>query len=157
MSTLSEQLFQNPTGRTAMLSLLIALFLSLFAWVIPIATLEGDPWYSFLYEQSWLLVFVESLLFTLFYFFALIFFGSLQELRNNLPSWGEVFISAIITLGLAYFLPRFTTGGTVQGTTQESGVSHFSSSMQTAVFWFTAIGIILMTLYVIYSGENEEE
>ncbi len=70
---------------------------------------------------------------------------------------GEVFISAIITIGLAYFLPRFTTAGNVQGTTQESGVSHFSSSMQTSVFWLTVLGIILMTLYVIYSGENEEE
>ncbi|MHA2250791.1 MAG: hypothetical protein ACXAD7_10525 [Candidatus Kariarchaeaceae archaeon] len=166
MSSVSEQLFQSPTGRTAIFSFLIAAALFLFAWVIPLASLDGDPWYDFLYKDvtlpeedrfNWGLVLVESLLFTLFYLFILIFFGSLAELRNNLPSWGEVVISAIITVGFAFFLPKFTTSGSVEGTENETGANHFTGPMQTAVFWLSVLGIILMTLYVIYSGKDQEE
>ncbi|MHA2250838.1 MAG: hypothetical protein ACXAD7_10760 [Candidatus Kariarchaeaceae archaeon] len=166
MSSLSEQLFQSPTGRTVIFSFIVAAFLFLLAWVIPLASLDGDPWYGFLYKDTtlpetdrfnWSLVLIESFLFTLFYLFILIFFGSLAELRNNLPSWGEVIISAIITIGFSYFLPKFTTSGTVEGTERSTGANHFTGEMQTVVFWFTILGIILMTLYVIYSGSESED
>ncbi len=164
MSSISEQLIQNPTGRTAIFSLLIALFLFFLAWIIPLANITGGEWYDFLYKDvelpenerfNWALMIIETLLFTIFYLFLVIFFGSLAELRNNLPSWGEVFISAVITLGLAYFLPRFSTSGTIEGTESESGFNHFTGDMQIAVFWLTLLGIILMTLYIIYSDDEK--
>ena len=166
MSTVNR-IFETPIGRTAVISVLIAAFLGIIAILIPLATLENDPWYRFLYLDVELpederfnlgLVLLESLVLTLFYLFLTIFMGSLAELQNRLPSWGEVFFAGGVTLIAAFFLTKLGIGDVaIEGSTSALGFNHFTGSMQSSVFWFTFIGMILMTLYLMYSQEPENK
>ncbi|MFV2013950.1 MAG: hypothetical protein ACC656_00845, partial [Candidatus Heimdallarchaeota archaeon] len=100
---------------------------------------------------------LEAITLSLFYLFSLIFVGSLTELRNNLPSWNEVFVSGTVTLILAFFFPRFSVGGGIRGTEGATGFNHFTPDMQLHVFLLTILGIILMTLYVMKSAQDNKE
>ena len=51
MPSFVEQYIENPTGRTAMFSLIIASFIFLLTWLIPLSNpAEGDL-FSFLYKD----------------------------------------------------------------------------------------------------------
>ncbi len=159
MPSLVEQYIENPSGRTAIFSFLIAAFLFLISWFIPLANPSEDSWYGFLYRDLTLpvedrfstgLVVVETLLFTFFFFFMVIFLGSLADLRNTLPSYFEMFTAAIVTIALALFIPQIEVTGA-------QGASNFTPGMQSGVFWFTLFGIILMVLYIYFTRPTEEE
>ncbi len=161
----SSSLFDNPLKRTLLFSTLIALILVWIAGILPLLEDTENAWYSFLYKDleipeedryNFVLVMVETLALSFFYLFMLIAVGSLAELRNNLPSWNEVFVSGSVTLILAFFFPRFSVRQGIAGTESSSGFNHFTSSMQTSVFFFTLLGIILLTWYVMKSAPENE-
>lgn len=165
MSTTSSSLFDNPLKRTILFSTLLAAALFLLALTLPILEDTDDVWYSFLYEDldkpeadryNFALVLVETLALSFLYLFTLIAVGSLAELRNNLPSWNEVFVSGAVTLILAFFLPRLSVGGGLAGTESSKGNNHFTTSMQTHVFLLTILGIIMLTWYVMKSAPENE-
>ncbi len=164
MSSFTDTL-STPIGRTAALSFLLTLVFLFFAGIIPLAENTDDAFYSFLYQDlekaegdrfNWYLVILESILLSLSYLFMLIFFGSMAEIRNNLPSWGEAFLSTFITLVLTFFFINLSVEGSIAGTDASSGFNHFTESMRRATFIFTIIGIILMTLYMIKSEPVED-
>jgi hypothetical protein len=165
MPSLVEKYFENPTGRTAIFSFLIAAFLFLISWFIPLANVAEDSWYSFLYKDVTLpvedrfnfgLVIIEVILFTLFFFFVVVFLGSMADLRNTLPSYFEIFTAAVISITLAAFIPKIGVTGGVAGTGTDKGVSHFTPDMQTTVIWLTILGILLMTLYLYFTRPADE-
>jgi hypothetical protein len=164
MST--ANIFESPLKRTLLFSAVISLIFFWLAFTLPILENTEGKWYDFLYEDlntpeedryNLALVILETLALTFFYLFSLIFVGSLAELRNNLPSWNEVFVSGTVTLILAFFFPRFSVGGGIGGTESSTGFNHFTSDMQLSVFLLTIVGIILMTLYVMKSAQDTEE
>lgn len=158
MPSLVEQYIENPTGRTVIFSFLIAAFLFLISWFIPLANPGEESWYNFLYKDltlpvedrfNWGLVIVEVLLFTLFFFFMVVFLGSLSDMRNTLPSYFEMFTAAVITLTLAAFIPKIEVTGA-------EGAGNFTPGMQTGVFWFSVLGVILMILYIYFTRPADE-
>ena len=166
MATTSSSLFENPLKRTLLFSSILALALFWLAFTLPILEDTDDAWYSFLYKNLEIpeedrynlpLVIVETLALSFFYLFMLISVGSMAELRNNLPSWNEVFVSGSVTLILAFFFPKFSVQGGFAGTESSSGNNHFTSDMQLSVFFFTLLGIIIMTWYVINSASENDK
>ena len=164
MST--ANIFESPLKKTLLFSAVISLILFWVAFTLPILENPQDEWYSFLYKDlntpeedryNFTLVILETIALSLFYLFSLIFVGSLAELRNNLPSWNEVFVSGTVTLILAFFFPRFSVGGGIRGTESSTGFNHFTSDMQLSVFLLTIVGVFLMTLYVMKSSQPNEE
>lgn len=164
MST--SNIFESPLKKTLLFSAVISLIFFWLAFILPILENTEDGWYNFLYSDletpeadryNITLVLLETLALTMFYLFSLIFFGSLAELRNNLPSWNEVFVSGSLTLIMAFFFPRFSVGGGIGGTEASTGFNHFTSDMQLHVFLLSIVGIILMTLYVMKSTQDTEE
>lgn len=164
MST--ANIFESPLKKTLLFSAVISLILFWVAFTLPLLENTEDAWYNFLYKDlntpeedryNITLVLLETLALSLFYLFSLIFVGSLAELRNNLPSWNEVFVSGTVTLILAFFFPRFSVGGGIEGTESSTGFNHFTSDMQLSVFLLTIVGIFLMTLYVMKSSQDNEE
>ncbi|MHA2029423.1 MAG: hypothetical protein ACXAC2_12160 [Candidatus Kariarchaeaceae archaeon] len=164
MST--ANIFESPLKRTLLFSAVIALFLFWLAFTLPILESTENEWYGFMYEDletpeedryNLSLVLLESFVLSLFYLFTLIFVASLADLRTGLAGWNEVFVSGIVTLILAFFFPRFSVGGGVGGTESSTGFNHFTSDMQLSVFFLTLIGIVLLTLYVMKSAEENQE
>ena len=158
MPSLVEQYIENPTGRTVILSFLIAAFLFLISWFIPLANPSEESWYSFLYKDltlpvedrfNWGLVIIEAVLFTLFFFFMVVFLGSLTDLRNALPSYFEMFTAAVITFALVIFIPKI-------GVTGAEGAGNFTPEMQTAVLWFSILGVVLIFLYLYFTRPADE-
>ncbi len=166
MPSIIETFIERPTGRTAVISFILAAFFFIVAWFIPLVDPTVQNWYSFLYKDislpederfNWYLVIIESLLFSLFYLFSVIFLGSIADLRNTIPSWFELFVSASITVLISILIPKFGIGGSgISGSGSDTGLNNFTAKMQTAVFWFTILGILLFTLYIIYSAPKEE-
>ena len=164
MST--ANIFESPLKKTLLFSAVISLILFWVAFILPILENTETAWYSILYKDlnipeedryNITLVLLEAITLSLFYLFSLIFVGSLAELRNNLPSWNEVFVSGTVTLILAFFFPRFSVGGGIRGTEGSTGFNHFTPDMQLHVFLLTILGIILMTLYVMKSAQDNKE
>lgn len=160
----SSSIFDNPQGRNALFTGIVALLLVFLAFYIPLVE-NPAAWNKFLYKDLTLpekdryniwLVLLETIILTLIYFFTLICLGSYAEFRNRLPSWGEVFTSGIFTIALATFFPRFSVGGGLQGTTASTGYNYFTSSMQWSVFFGTVLGMVLVTLYIMYSEEEKQ-
>ena len=107
MPSFVEQYIENPTGRTAIFSLIVAAFIFMLTWLIPLSNPAEGDFFNFLYMDISLpaeerfntaLVIIESVLFSFFYLFLAIFLGNLSELRNSIPSWFEIFTSAVITI-----------------------------------------------------------
>lgn len=161
-----EKFIQDPRGRSAIFALIIAGVLFIISMLIPLADPSTESWYSGLYMDlslpeedrfNWTLVIIESLLFTLFYLFFTVFLGGSAEVRGAVPSWREIFTGVIFTLIFAAFIPRFGISGGIAGGLSDTGVNNFTESMQTAVFWFTVLGIFLMTLYIFFTGPKQEK
>lgn len=156
MSSILNNL-NRPIGRTAIISFLIAAILAVVSIIIPLANpvTASKSWYKFLYNNgtfNWPLVILESIVLIIMYFFLVVCLGSFAEINNRLPSWGEVIAAIIITLIFALFAPKLS----ISGQTSASVVNNFSSHMQAATFWFTVLGIIIMTLYIIFSEDKSK-
>jgi hypothetical protein len=164
MSSLNTY-FDTPIGRTMVISLLLAAFMFFFALLIPLAPYDENAWYAFLYmdisldpsdRMNWGLMFLESVLLILLYLFIIIGLGSYAELNNRLPSWGEVATGGIITLLAALLLPQIPGPETTIEGIGTSGYYHFTSNMQIGVFITTLVGMILVTMYLMYTAPADE-
>ncbi|MDH5401270.1 MAG: hypothetical protein OEZ01_11720 [Candidatus Heimdallarchaeota archaeon] len=168
MSVSFKDLTNTPTGRTAIISLLLALLMFFFSWLIVLSNPSEEVWYFFIYnvenegDFNWWIVIIESILFTLLYLFLVIFMGNLAELNNQIPTWKEVFYSAAITLITAIFIPKSKVGvfelsdDIGQDSLQTGEIyQNTTETMQWVIVLFAAIGIVLMTLYLMYTEPKE--
>lgn len=162
----SERYITNPMGRTALISFLLSLIFAYLSFLLPLAPADNNAWYSFLYSDitlppeerfNWGLVILESFFFGLFFFFLVVGLGAYAEVQNRLPSWTEFIVAAIITIILSLLLPQISVGEGSVGEISGSGFNHFTTKMQTAVFFFTLLFMILWTLYIYYSAPNQEK
>ena len=160
-----EKYIENPTGKSALISTITAGLFFILSWLIPLAPYEDGKWYLFLYKDitiaaedrfNWGLVLIEVILFALFFFYLTVALGNYAEIRDSLPGWKELGTAVLITITLAAFVPKFGITGDLSGSASDKGFNHFTESMQTVVFWFTLLGIIIATLYLRYTEPKQE-
>lgn len=161
-----ERYFGSRIGRTFVITGILVLIFGYLAVIIPLAPANNNAWYSFLYKDVTLdpadrfnaiLVILEALLLTLFYFFLVVALGSYAEVNNRIPSWTELVLAAIISVLLSYLLPQISIGqATLVNNGTGTGTKHFTPKMQLWVFLGTLVGIILSSLYIFYSAPKEE-
>ena len=149
-----------------MITGILAILFGYFAFLLPLAPTDTESWYSGLYmditlpdEERFnaLLVFLEVLFLSLTYLFLTIALAAQAQVQRQIPSWTQLVISGIITLILASIFPEISVGEASLEGASGSGYNHFTPAMQTWTFWGTVIGVLLFSLYIIYTSPPKVE
>lgn len=165
MSSSYQKYTSTPIGRTVLISGILTLVFAYLSLLLPLAPADNEGFLSFLYKDITLpeedrfsnsLVFFESLFLSLTFFFFAVALGGRAQVQSQIPSWGQLFISAGMVLILAWLFPQISVGEASLAGGSGSGFNHFTPEMQSWTFIGTLIGIILFSLYIIYTSPQQK-
>ncbi|MCK4895748.1 MAG: hypothetical protein KAS47_03010 [Candidatus Heimdallarchaeota archaeon] len=150
-----QTLWKNDKNRTLLISSIIVIGTLIVAIIF--ASLNYDTagflriWYyadQDVRHYSWGLVIAEVLLLSLFYFFLLISFATLSEMRAKLPSWGTFVTSSTISILVTWLITSIRPRG--------GGLpSNFTSGMQWTIFGVLIVVIIASIFYIFFLEEEK--
>ncbi len=97
------------------------------------------------------------LIFSFMFFFTVLAYGSYTELRDRIPSWGEIIIPGIVIPLIALLIMGLTAaeeGFTLAGSASSSNISNFTSAMRWTVFGVLILMEVLISWYFYATGEE---
>ena len=157
--SLYETIWKDERNRTLLISSIIAITCLIFAILFASIDQASAPnWIKGLYPDlngdsipyKAGLTIIEFLLISGFYFFFLIAIATYSEIRANLPSWGSIIISAVISLLITWFITSIHPAGPALPT-------NFTSGMQWTIFGALLAMIVLSIVYIFFTEGSEEE
>ncbi|MHA2501369.1 MAG: hypothetical protein ACXAE3_00665 [Candidatus Kariarchaeaceae archaeon] len=166
MSTNYQKYTSTPIGRTVLITGLLSVLFAYLAFLLPLAPADNSGLFSGLYKDVSLpdedrfnlaLVILESLFLSLTFFFLTVALAAQAQVSNQIPSWRELIVSGIIVLIMSWLVPQISVGEATLAGGSGSGFNHFTPDMQTWTFVGTVIGLILFSLYLIYSTPSASE
>ncbi len=152
-----QTLWKDEKNRTLLISSIIVIGTLILAIIF--ASLHYDTagflriWYYIDQSDrhySWGLVIAEILLLALFYFFLVILFGTISEMRAKLPSWGTFITSSIISILVTWLV---TSIRPISGAT----LSNFTPDMQWTIFGVLIFIIIASIFYIFFTDEERAD
>jgi hypothetical protein len=152
-----QTLWRNEKNRTLLISSIIVIGTLILAIIF--AALHYDTagflkiWYYVDQSDrhySWGLVIAEILLLALFYFFLVILFGTISEMRAKLPSWGTFITSSIISILVTWLV---TSIRPISGATK----TNFTPEMQWTIFGVLILIIIASIFYIFFTDEEKTD
>ena len=157
----------DPVGRTFIFSGLITMIIYVIMGFVILnnkETLErsGLPGFmgvfytdKLVWELNLGLTIFTIIMFSLAYLFMVLAWGSLQEMRNYLPSWGTIFGANILNFVITWFMISLTVGeAALVGSAQSSEITNYTGRMRWIILLFVVIFQALITVYLYYTEED---
>jgi hypothetical protein len=157
--SLYQTIWKDERNRTLLITAIISITCLIFAILFASIDQASAPnWIKGLYPDlnsdvlpyKAGLTIIELLLLSGFYFFFLIAIATFSEIRANLPSWGTIVISAIISLLITWFITSIHPAGPALPT-------NFTTGMQWTIFGVLLAVIVLSVVYIFFTESPEEE